>query len=279
MDTIDPLLPWGCWLRVEVEPNRRETLVDEDGRRWRSVREAFWVGRCGMPLVAGEPPAEILETIHAVLAAKSRRDPSVPEMRHDVIGHQALDLLLMSWMIGQGLLAPEAGEHPWNGQITAEGHAVLLMLDATRPVPVRRMRPSRPSIDLLVALGRGSMPGEERRTEVEAAAAGWEAGFLRRDLGSRPTIVLFRRGDGAMPVLQTVWSMTFDDVQQRDGFYDWLCHRLDRWPAWAEIAGRHSGPELTNHLLRLLAAQITEDGSGGLGDQRYRQLSAATPRS
>lgn len=223
------------------------------------------------------PPAAILEVIHAIMAVKSRRDPSRYDYIHDVLGNRPTDQLLMYWLDGQGLLAEGGEQHPPHRLLTDEGHAVLLMLDATRPVPVRKMQPSQASIEQLISLGMGPLPGEKKRSEVEQAAARWDAGFLRRDVAGRSAIVLFRRGDGAMPLLQTVWSLTFDDHQQRDAFYDWLCHRLDRWPAWAEIAGRHSGPELTNHLLKLMPGLLA-DGDGRTGNGRRATVASAVIR-
>lgn len=40
-------LPWGWWLRADATG-----VEDEQGRRWKSVRDAFWRGRLGFPDVA-----------------------------------------------------------------------------------------------------------------------------------------------------------------------------------------------------------------------------------
>jgi len=40
--------------------------------------------------------------------------------------------------------------------------------------------------------------------------------------------VLSKRGDGLVPVFQIVWTLRVEAVDQRDRFYEWLCHRLDR---------------------------------------------------
>ena len=72
-------LPWGWWLRV----NGSE-LEDEQGRRWRSVREAFWLGRVGFP--AGHLVPEQLELLLRVLASLDGASLRVGETRDDLFG-------------------------------------------------------------------------------------------------------------------------------------------------------------------------------------------------
>lgn len=134
------------------------------------------------------------------------------------------------------------------GRVTAEAMSVVRMLDATRPLALRHLKPSRASMETLIETVRGQDGGEARRRSVETSATGWHAAFLRREIAGKAAVILTSRGDGPVPVLTTTWMLRFHDARTRDCFYDWLCDRLDRWPAWAEIAHRYAGPELTQHL-------------------------------
>lgn len=60
-------------------------------------------------------------------------------------------------------------------------------------------------------------------------------------------------------MLQTTWSLRFNTDEQRDDFYEWLCVRLDRWPAWAKLADGHTHLELTQHLLMVMGAALAGD--------------------
>ncbi len=71
--------------------------------------------------------------------------------------------------------------------------------------------------------------------------------------------MLTKRAGGPMPVLRTVWSLSFETEGQRDDFYDWLCTRLERWPAWADLAGEYGSEKLTNKLLGVLAGAVGDD--------------------
>lgn len=50
-DSRHPDLPWGYWLTSSGDVHGEPPLVDEQGRQWGSVREAFWSGRLGFPNV------------------------------------------------------------------------------------------------------------------------------------------------------------------------------------------------------------------------------------
>lgn len=264
MRAFDPELPWGCWLRIE--PGDRGTVfVDEDGGRWTSVREAFWCGRLGMPGIDGEPPADQLELMHALLACRSRRGDPDEESQDLFRGDRLFQRSVLTWMAGHGLLTIDPGRHLLHAEVAPEGWAVMLMLDATRPVPVRQMRASGPSVRVLVELARGPVVGEERRRMVEASVEAWEVLFLRRTIGAKASIVLSHRGDGPMPLMRTVWSLAFDDERLRDTFYDWLCDRADRWPDWAKVAGAYGGPKLTQRLLTVMIVSCCDGEEGGRG--------------
>lgn len=252
----DPELPWGHWLRLDG--TNGNTLVDEDGREWRSVREAFLEGRLRMPPHGGG--AEFLELLLVVLTAKARRNMSPQEAVIDIFaGNHLFRTFLLDWMTIERMLNPD--QRNWyQAPLTCEGASIMLMLAVTRPPVVASMRVGTVSFRTLVAAGRGVLPGEERRKAVEAVTRGGGTTFLRRDVAGKPTIALTcRDAEGPMPLIRTVWSQSFHDDHARDAFFDWLCERLDRWQAWAEIAFRSGGAALTAHFLSLLAAGMSAE--------------------
>lgn len=261
MDVIDPQLPWGYWFRIEYR-ERKDVFIDGDGREFATLREAFWRGRLDMPPVNGGPPSDQLELMHAVLAFRIRSRGSGNELANDLFGGNLLvHNVYLDWLANVGLLCRNYDERRPSGA-TDEGHSVLLMLDATRPHSTRRMRPSAPSIAFLAGLAEDTVVGEARRQRVEAAAAEWDVAFFRRPIGAKAGIVLQRRGDGPVPVMQTIWSVVFETVRLRDAFYDWICSRVDRWAAWSQISRYREGSELTQHLLVVLAGSLADDSDG-----------------
>lgn len=242
--------PWGHWLRLEHRGfSSGPEFVDRDGRVWRSIREAFWCGRLGMPLANDRVPDDLLELIHAALACRFAPGPT--RIWPDILPDMALGHLMNHWLVAVGLLRKEGG-HPLERGLTPEAFSVLRMLDLTRPLPLSQTPPSRASVDEMIGIMHGPVAGEERRADVEARAQDWDAAFLRRTIAGKHTVVLASRGRGPIPVVATVWMLRFPDARVRDRFYDWLCDRLDRWPAWAAIADGYGGPELTNHLLQVM---------------------------
>lgn len=250
---VDPELPWGCWLRIDPADGVAEFVDDATGERWSTIRDALWHGRLGM----GSGPIGILpalEFLHGVLSQWARRKPDSRELISDMFsGDSAFQGWYLAWLTREGLIA-------WRDGLTAEGWAVLHMLMATRPQDVRKERPGRATVAQLVELGLGPEEREARLARVEEAALQWGVGFRRTRVGAWPHVILVRRGEGPVPVRETVWSLRFETEEQRDSFYEWLCLRLDRWPAWAELAGRHPHLELTQHLLMVLAVSRTDPG-------------------
>lgn len=248
---IDPELPWGCWLRIEPVDGGAEFVDDATGERWSTIREALWHGRLGM----GNGPIGIipaLEFLHGVLSQRARRKPDSGEVTADMFsGNKVFQGWYITWLIREGLVATQDG-------LTAEGWAVLHMLMATRPQDVREERPGRATVAQLFELGFGPEEREARLSRVEQAALDWGVGFRRAKIGAWPHVILVKRGEGQVPVLETSWSVRFETEEQRDAFYEWLCFRIDRWPAWAEMAGRSRHPELTQHLLMVLAVSATD---------------------
>ncbi len=253
---IDPELPWGNWLRGEAAGG--DFVDDATGERWKSLRSALWNGRLAMPDYNREPPPELLETMQAVLAAGVRRNPTFQEQACDLFQNSELYLRMFHlWLASQRLTVLAENGHGVK-EVTPEGLAVLNLLMATRPYDVRQDRPSGATIAQLREVGLGPESREERLARVEKASAGWEAAFLRRREAGRPAIILSKRGDGHAAAFQTVWTLRLANEEQRDRFYEWLCHRLDRWQSWADLAGEYGSAELTHHLLQVSVAALVE---------------------
>ena len=72
-------LPWGWWLRASGGQ-----LEDEHGRRWSSVRDAYWRGHLGFP--ASHVADEQQELLLRALASIDRRWDSGIERRDDLFG-------------------------------------------------------------------------------------------------------------------------------------------------------------------------------------------------
>ena len=43
----DPVLPWGQWFLIDAEGDPLRQLIDENGDRWFSLRDALWTHRLG----------------------------------------------------------------------------------------------------------------------------------------------------------------------------------------------------------------------------------------
>jgi hypothetical protein len=268
--TIDPELPWGCWLRIQPRDHFKAVFVDDvTGQEWSTIREAFWRGRLRMPLRNDKVPEDQMEFLHGVLSQIARRQPSPRERAADMFhGSGQFCDWYFAWLHNQGLI------DELEGRLTAEGWAVLHMLMATRPQPVRQDRPGRATVRQLTEVGLGPGEREARLARVERMSLDWGEGFRRMRIGAWPHVILVERGEGPVPVLQTTWSLRFDTDEQRDDFYEWLCVRLDRWPAWATLADGHPHLELTQHLLIVMSATLTKDAEARPGSS-YLQGSAA----
>jgi hypothetical protein len=261
---VDPQLPWGCWMELRDTP-RGARVVDGEGREWGSMREAFWFGRLGMVHKAEHQRDGILELMHATLTryARCACNPHLEGDSRDLFWHfgmwNAADYHTMfhAWLAAEGLLAPP--DTVSTTTLTDEGWAVLRMLDATRPNPVRGIRPGNPSLETLLALTRtGDEDRESWRREVEAAGVDWSASFVRRTVGRSWTIVLVRNFEHGTPARRAVWAMPFRTEEARDAVFDWLADRIDRWPAFAALAHERGGSGLDHQLLELLSTDLME---------------------
>lgn len=265
--SADPELPWGCWLELR-RTSSGTVIVDEDGREYPSVRDAFWRGRLRM--VSGHDVLRdsILELLHTVLARYARmarsRDYALGRT-DDLFWHGGqLDLagygpMFHAWLAVEGILAPPVQNWWETNVLTDEGWSVLMMLDATRPDPVRGMRPGTPSLEVLMAATRtGQEDREEWRRKVEHLSAQWPARFVRRTLAGMPIVELMRDFDHGTSRRRTVWSMPFHDEKTRDAFFDWLSDRVDRWPKFASLACTGGGIFLAHHIVELMSKDVGE---------------------
>ena len=257
-DVRNPALPWGYWLSSDGAPVGRP-LVDEQGGRWDSVREAFWVGRLGMP--ASLTMEEDLERLMAHLAATSRRVVHVDESAHDLFaGEQDFDRFYRTWVYAQGLAG---GQPPFGTGISAEGNAALVMLASTRPSQVRNMPVGGDAIATLAPSKASDAETGAWLDRLEVAAAKLPFRFERRELWLKPTVALVGDGLGeVVPLRRTLWMQSFTDIQSRDRFHVWLAHRLDRWEAWGRMAFERGAPVLTQHFLAMVAIAPDFDGGG-----------------
>lgn len=256
MRRIDPNMPWGCWLRIEKVDEGWRYVDDETGAKWSSVRAAFCTEQLGLRFTHGQPSAALLETVHAVLATVARRRVEDRELVTDLfLGSMTFAGFLRLFLVGAGLIRLDVDGRDIVG-LTKVGRAALQMLIATRPHSARQSPPTHATIADLAELGMGPEGREDRLARLEAEAVGWDVAFLRRDQAGRPTVILSMRGSGPMQNMQTVWSLAFATGDERDRLYEWLCHRLDRWPDWAELASEFGSQKLTHRLLGVMAASL-----------------------
>lgn len=257
----DPDLPWGYWLR---EGGHGADLFDEDGRRWGSVRQAFWFGRLSM---AEGPKSEHgygnaaielraigaqLELMIAVMHVLVRNFISQKmELANDVLGASTIvSGHYMEWLMGHGLITHRP---PVNDTyvLTDEGRAVLTMLKVTRPEELIDVQPG--SEAMTIAGG----PDFAHIANPEIDLAGVRFVFERSTLARRAVIALVDREGmrGRMPMQQTVWSCAFSTPLERDRLFEWMCGRADRWQDWGAIANRNADG-LTQHLLDIYISSV-----------------------
>ncbi|OBX18929.1 hypothetical protein A9995_10325 [Erythrobacter sp. QSSC1-22B] len=242
-------------------------LIDEDGREWASVREAFWVGRLCLPSIHSRWANEIMEFMGSYLAIIDGRFVAAEERVADIfLGDRHLEQFFRAYLFAAGLLQES------DGRPTAEGRAVLLMLVATR---VREDIDDNVGLDWITAT-RTAASGPRRRAAAdqverrERAAALMAHRFATDMIGGEPVVKLIGlRITAEIPVRSTLWSMSWPtrDRFARDQFYPWLLERIDRWDDWSEMVTQDGARALTEHFMKLAfcdrfaGAQVdTEDG-------------------
>ncbi|MEO9904547.1 MAG: hypothetical protein ABJF28_27435, partial [Nisaea sp.] len=83
-DDRHPDLPWGYWLVSSGSVPGEPPLVDEDGREWGSVREAFWMDRLGLPSIYTGWMNGIMEFMASYLAIADGRFVAPEERVRDI---------------------------------------------------------------------------------------------------------------------------------------------------------------------------------------------------
>lgn len=244
-------LPWGWWLTADASG-----FVDGDGRRWRSVRDAFWQGRLGFPDIHVAP--EQHELLLRVLTSLDRRLVGVGEARIDLFTDMMFWRFYLCWLVSVGFT--RVGEGPFGtafeAGLTDEGRSVMLMLQATRE-PAWGDLPFPDIVEAVRTAGRGAASqareSELRAFEVQAAHLPW---LFARERVARLFVVTLTgiAVESRMPTRRVVWSLSFEDEVVRDDFFGWLAERVERWEDWGSIAYRSGASELTGHLLALTMA-------------------------
>jgi hypothetical protein len=103
------------------------------------------------------------------------------------------------------------------------------------------------------------VPDEEQRERLivaqEEAARHLQYRFDRQDIGGLPAIRFAGAGLGPnVPLTRVLWSTVFPDTYARDRMLLWLHERIDRWPAWGELAYDQGARALTERFLQLAFA-------------------------
>lgn len=246
-DGIDHDLPWGWWLRAHGGK-----LQDEHGRLWSSVRDAFWQGRLGFPAVHFAP--EQHELLLRTLLALRRRWLSGAESRHDLFnGDMMIWRFYMCWLASIGMLDMTVGREALEAPLSAEGRAVLLMLQATRE-PEWEQIPIDQLLDAVVYSRNEEQDERERRlVAFERETQLRRHQFARERVGRSHVITLTSVAvDARMPTRRVTWSQAFVDPNTRDDLYAWLAERVDCWESWGEMAYRKGADAFSSHLLSVV---------------------------
>lgn len=243
-----PSLPWGYWLVSTGDVPGEPPLVDEDGRTWGSVRQAFWEGRLGLCPSRSDPT---LEFIASYLAIVDGRFVDEEERVRDIFqadGHLArfFDVFL----IAAGLITNR------RERLTHEGRAVLMMLIATR-----KLDDAEDNVGMDWILANRSNGGREdwadaaeKVERAEQVAERMLHRFATDTIDGLPSVKLIGLHiTNEIPVRSTLWTMSWPvaDSYARDQFYLWLVERIDRWDHWSEMVSRKGARALSEHFMKL----------------------------
>lgn len=250
-DDRHPDLPWGYWMVSSGAVPGEPPLVDEDGREWGSVREAFWIDRLGLPSIHSDWMNGIMEFMASYLAIADGRFVAPEERVRDIfLGDGHLDQFFRAYLLAAGLV------NDMDGRPTPEGRAALFMLIATRS---REDAEEEIGLDWIVANRAGAGHSERREAAEqvkrrEQIAARMAHRFATDTIGNDPAVKLIGlRITREIPVRSTLWTMTWPDGDRlaRDRFYLWLLERIDRWDDWSELVTRQGARALTEHFMKL----------------------------
>jgi hypothetical protein len=251
-------MPWGWWLRV-----RGGVLEDDEGKRWHSVRDAYWEGHLRFPDIHFAP--EQHELLLRALTTIDARGAGA-EGRHDLFGGDMMFWrFYQCWLSSIGLLDCSPGfsgfpVSPLDAKLSVEGRSVMLMLQATRD-PEWEALPSRGVVAAVVASGRGPADvSREQALQAFERSLGRRRHVFAREKIHRSFLVTLTgiAMEARMPTKRVSWSQSFTDEKGRDDFFAWLAQRVDRWDDWGTLAHEEGADAFTRHLLALIVQ------SGGL---------------
>lgn len=241
-------LPWGYWLVSSGDVPGEPPLVDEDGRTWGSVREAFWAGRLGLYPSRSDPT---LEFMASYLAIVDRRFVGEDERVRDIFqadGHLAH--FFDAFLIAAGLITNR------RERLTHEGRAVLMMLIATR-----KLGDAENNVGMDWILANRSNGGRTEQADAadkveraEQVAGRMLHRFATDTIDGLPSVKLIGLHiTNEIPVRSTLWTMSWPaaDSYARDKFYLWLVERIDRWDHWSEMVSRKGARALSEHFMKL----------------------------
>lgn len=245
------ILPWGWWLR-EFDGH----LVDEQGARWGSVRDAFWQGHLKFP--ENHHAQEQHELMLRVLTNIDAMWRNVTEQKEDIFDdHMMFWRFYFCWLGSVGMLELTTSGgvtlSVFEAPLSDEGRSVMLMLQATRE-PGWEHLPMRDVVEAATRhdLGADDDIREEALHAFEQAVGRRRWTFERGSLHRSHLVTLTGlMAHARMPTLSVIWSQSFADRRTRDEFFAWIAGRVDRWDDWGEIAYRRGADALTSHLLRL----------------------------
>jgi hypothetical protein len=249
-------LPWGSWMRTSTSGSGSVTIVDEKGRHWQSIRDAFWAGRLRMSLANRHIQQEQLELMLADLASRHRGIVAPPERQHLLFGgdHQFLRFFSY-WMHAEGLVDGTFRNEPLGAKPSAEGLSVLRMLAATRPLELNAIPIGRAAVELFGDPDTENECSRERFAAAEIGTRTLRFAFIRELVFDEFAIsLLYRNPKDTIPLARTIWSMRFSNEHLRDRTYQWMHGRIDRWTSLGEIVLKNGASALTEHFLMLAMA-------------------------
>ena len=248
-DNRHPALPWGYWLVSAGDIPGQAPLIDEDGREWESVRDAFWIGRLGLPDLRWKD--ELLEFIANYLAIVDGRFVADEERQFDIfLGDRHLSAFYRAFLEAAGLTDAHGS------RLSQEGRAVLQMLITTRT-----QKDAQDAVGLSwIIANRSAARRSERMETAEQVARSEEVAarmlyrFATDTIASEPAVKLIGLHiNHEIPVRSTLWTMTWPVGLEhaRNRFYLWLVERIDRWESWSEMVKENGARALTEHLMKL----------------------------
>lgn len=249
-------LPWGSWMRTAKSQRGRISIVDEHGRQWPSIRDAFWSGRLRMSSIRPSVRDEQLELMLAGLASMHRGIVTVHERDHAIFFDEPrLTRLWHYWMHNERLIGPAPESDPLAATPTDEGVAVLRMLVATRPIELNAV-PVGPAAAAFFGEPDTNEECDRKRFEAaEGNAHMFPFAIVREDVFETPSIsMLHRDPKDAIPLARTVWHLPMPNARMRDAAFSWMLDRSDLWTRWGERVLRYGALAFTQHLLVLIVA-------------------------